>query len=423
MLDRVGRLALLATLASVALRPSSAHACSGPCPRLSATLWGDGQAAPGGVTLLHCSDCTHVGPLEAVDAQGAVHAGEVSEVAHERPSWPLVPRTYFVWRPAAPLPAGGYRLRAVDSEDQGEELCSIAAFEVEIHVPGSVTAEALPDVMLTLGTAHRPAGTVFECTDRCDPARLGTRSQEAPYLEHRIEVGEDHPARATHLVRLVAVTDNDAVETGPWLSLGSVTGPTITEDGVFVAEDMQHGGVTFPSAQDEYCAGIELFDVVNDTRETIDAGCVQHDLPDGRLETVPAYGTCERFEHGTMERYTEAFCGDNAQDCAGGDWRCDDWRKHCTTQPDPADASTATPEDAGPSIPAQSVDAGAIAEGPDGGVEAPDGGAESDGGGAEPRPSRSGAGGCQLDTATGARAPWPLLLLAAWLVRRARRAR
>ena len=74
---------------------------------------------------------------------------------------------------------------------------------------------------------------------------------------------------------------------------------------------------------------------MTDTRETIDAGCVPHTVPSERLQTVPAFGTCEGFESASMAQYVEAFCGDNAQDCAGGDERCDVWRKQCTTQPDP----------------------------------------------------------------------------------------
>ena len=242
-------IALLATLLRSAVQPTSAHACSGPCSRLFAITRGAYEVAEGGTTLLHCSDCVQAPqPLQAVDASGAAHAGELKELAHERPSSPLAPRTYFAWRPAQPLPAGVYRLRPVTPSNEAHDDCSLATFEVEIDVPAQAAIPALPDPALTLGTATRPAGTVFECRGRCDPARLGTRSLEAPYLEHRLPVAEDHPARARYLVRLVGRTEDDFIEEGAWWSLDAVTEPTITGDGVFVAEDMQHGGVTFPQS-------------------------------------------------------------------------------------------------------------------------------------------------------------------------------
>ena len=162
----------------------------------------------------------------------------------------------------------------------------------------------------------------------------------------------------------------------------------------------------------------------------------------GRLETVPAFGTCEGFEGGTMAQYVEAFCGDNAQDCAGGDERCDQWRKSARPQPDPADAGPPASDDSGQPSPAQSKDASAESEGPDDktdegpdtpdGVDAPDDevdedpddGTESDasaGAPAEPPPSSAN---CRIDIATaGTTARWPLLLLAVCLGAARRRAR
>ena len=385
--------------------------------------------AEGGVTLLHCSDCVQMPPaLEAVDASSTVHRGEIHELARERPSWPIAPRSYFAWRPAQPLSAGVYRLRVVVASAEEEDPCSLATFGAAIRVPENpepATADALPGPQLTLGTANRQAGTVFECRDRCDPARLGTRSQVAPYLEHRIAVDEDHAARARYLVRLVAETENSAILEGPWWSLDAVTGAMVMENGRFVAEAMQRGGVTFPATQTEYCAHIEWLDIVDDMRTTIDAGCVQDDLPDG-LQTVPAFGMCEGFEGATMEQYLEAFCGDNAQDCAGGDYLCDEWRKQCTRQPDPPDASTAMPEDAGPRPAGQTEDAGAETEEPEDERpehEAPEDEGADDAGGEARAEMQPGSGGCHF--AAGAATPvrWPLLLIAVWLARRKRRAR
>ena len=329
-------------------------------------------------------------------------------------------------------------MSAVTPSNEATDDCSLAAFEAEIHVPAPAAMQTLPDAALTLGTANRAAGTVFACRDRCDPARLGTRSMEAPYLEHRIAVGEDHPARARYLVRLLGRTKDGFIEEGRWWSLDAVTEPTVTADGMLVAEDMQHGGVTFPRAQSEYCAAIELLDVVTDTSEIVDAGCLPHALPSEPRQTEPAFGTCEGFESGTMAQYVEAFCGDNAQDCAGGDERCDQWRKQCTPQSDPADAGPPASDDSGQPSPAQSKDASAQPEGPDDepndepdegpdtpdGVdapddevdEAPDDGTESDastGAPAEPPPPSAS---CRIDIATaGTTARWPLLLLAACL--------
>ena len=204
-------IALLATLLRIAVQPTSALACSGPCSRLFAITWGAYEVAEGGTTLLHCSDCVQAPPpLQAVDAVGAAHAGELNQLARHRPSFPLVPRTYFAWRPAQPLPAGVYRLRPVTPSNEAHDDCSLATFEAEIHVPAPAAIQALPDSALTLGTANRPAGTVFDCRDRCDPARLGTRSLEAPYLEHRLAVAEDHPARARYLVRLLGKTEDES---------------------------------------------------------------------------------------------------------------------------------------------------------------------------------------------------------------------
>ena len=93
-------IAFFATLLGIAVQPTSARACSGPCPRLFAITRGAHEVAEGGTTLLHCSDCVQAPPpLQAVDASGAAHAGELSQLAHVRPSFPLVPRTYFAWRP------------------------------------------------------------------------------------------------------------------------------------------------------------------------------------------------------------------------------------------------------------------------------------------------------------------------------------
>ena len=134
--------------------------------------------AEGGVTLLHCSDCVQMPPaLEAVDASSTVHRGEIHELARERPSWPIAPRSYFAWRPAQPLSAGVYRLRVVVASAEEEDPCSLATFGAAIRVPENpepATADALPGPQLTLGTANRQAALKNASTSTANPAALWT---------------------------------------------------------------------------------------------------------------------------------------------------------------------------------------------------------------------------------------------------------
>ena len=401
-------LALAATLLPTATRLPSARACSLTCSHLQVVPVETRVVAEGGTTLLYCEACRLLPAapvLEAVDGTGATYPGVVSELTDEASGSVFGARTYLVWRPMQAMPPGGYRLRMLGSPTS--RLCFP---DDEIHVPAATAAEALPATTLTLGTSHRPTGTLFKCT-QCGTVDTGTQSHEAPYLQHRIPVAGDHSARAKYLVRLVAEAPSGAI-TGEWKPLDDVAEPTHTEDGILVAAHEQRGGVSFAAAQDEYCAAIELWDVVNDTHEVIDAGCAQHDLPSERLAPVPSFETCQLNE---PEQYAHAFCRDNAPACEGSsEPQCDAWREHCAVEPpdDTSDGGTA-PEGVSPPSPAQSKDAGAIGHGHAGGGLDPDAGSAAT--------ARSTAWGCRAGAVPGTSATWPLALLASWLVLATRR--
>ena len=229
---------------------------------------------------------------------------------------------------------------------------------------------------------------------------MSTRSQERPYLEHQLVVGKDHPARSRYFVRLVAQTSTGAL-TGRWWPLDAVTEPTRMEDGVIVESNRQRGGVTFPTAQDEYCAAIERFDIVTGTSQTIDLGCVLHDLPSERFRAVPAFEPCAGGPEVPVGQYVEAFCRDNAADCDGSsEAQCDTWIERCTAEADPPDANARTSDASGQ----------------------PDASDDEVGRDAQPEP-QSAAWGCRVGAGTGESPHWPLALVALWLHAGRRRAR